>query len=83
MSHVLQIQTIAEEQRAKAYQAQAGKESLAVIVEGYQRYMEYLDELEIVPLGKFSKNVTVTIDGQQVKFKNDEDFANWLAENMT
>jgi hypothetical protein len=80
MSHV---QAIAENQRRRAYQPEAGANSIAVIVEDYQRYMEYLDELETDPLGKFDMGVTVKVDGQTIRFKNDEDFANWIAENLT
>jgi hypothetical protein len=80
MSHV---QAIAESQRSRAYQPEAGRDSIAVIVEGYQRYLEYLDELEIAPLGKLNTGITVQVDGQTIKFKNDEDFADWLAEHIT
>lgn len=83
MSHAPQIQAIAENQRRRAYQPEAGKNSLAVIVEDYQRYTEYLDELETAPLGKFDTSITVEIDGKRVRFENQADFENWLAEHLT
>lgn len=82
MSHVLQIQAIAENQRRRAYQG-AGSNSLAIIVEDYQRYIEYLDELEIAPLGKIDTGITVKVDGKQVRFENQADFENWLVEHIS
>jgi hypothetical protein len=83
MSHVPQIQAIAENQRRRAYQTEAGANSIAVIVEDYQRYVEYLDELETSPLDNIEKAITVKVDGQTIKFKSDKDFTNWIAEHLT
>lgn len=83
MSHVLQIQKIAEAQRRQAYQPEAGVNSIAIIVEDYQRYLEYLDELKIARLDKINTTITASVDGQKIRFENVNDFANWLAEHMT
>lgn len=55
------------------------KRLLAVGIEINQLYSEYLQDLEI----EIKTGVTVAIDGQKIHFRNDEDFTNWLAENIT
>ena len=58
------------------------KQVLAVGIEINQRYTEYLDALLDSDLSQ-PEGVTVVVDGKKIHFRNDEDFQNWLAENMT
>ena len=58
------------------------KQVLAVGIEINQRYTEYLDALLDSDLSQ-PAGVTVQVDGQKIHFRTDEDFSNWIAENMT
>lgn len=58
------------------------KSVLAVGIEINQRYTEYLDALLDCDLSQ-PEGVTVIVDGQKVHFRTNDDFQNWLAENMT
>ena len=53
---------------------------LAMAIEANQRLLEYLDELKDAELT--SSGVTVMVDGESVHFQNEEDFSDWLSENM-
>lgn len=58
------------------------KRVLAVGIEINQRYTEYLDSLLDGDLSQ-PDGVTVEVDGKIIHFPTNNDFANWLAENMT
>lgn len=58
------------------------KQILAVGIEINQRYSEYLEALETADF-QIQTGVTVEVNGQRVHFKNNDDFAAWVAENMT
>ena len=53
-----------------------GKE-LAVVIEMYQKYIEYLDELETAPI-TIDTTVTVKVDGKTIRFNNEEDMSSWI-----
>ena len=77
------VQARANKQYRTAFENDLDTRSLAVVVEDYQLYTEYLDALETAPLQPVKESITVTIGGQAVKFQSADDFAGWLAENMT
>ena len=77
------VQARANKQYRTAFENELDARSLAVVVEDYQLYTEYLDELETAQLQPVKESVTVTIDGQAVKFQDQQSFIDWLAENMT
>jgi hypothetical protein len=58
------------------------KQVLAVGIEIKQRYTEYLDALLDSDLSQ-PEGVTVIVDGKKIHYRTNDDFANWLAENMT
>lgn len=55
---------------------------LALLIEGYQRYIEYLDALLDKPSLVDEQCLIVSLDGQIVRFGNLEKLSNWLAEEM-
>lgn len=59
----------------------AGDRDIAIAIEANQSYIDYLEFLGD-NLPKIGLSVTVEIDGTRIRFKNDEDFANWLSEKM-
>lgn len=62
------------------------KRILAIGIEINQRYFEYLEELENALTDgriQIGNSVTVIVDGKKIKFKNTDDFSNWLSENLT
>ena len=56
------------------------KRSLAIAHEAGQAYIEYLDWLK--DNITFDQSVTIEVNEARIKFKNDIDFSNWLAEQM-
>lgn len=67
-------------------QAEAGivdDRSIAMARELHSGLLDYYDELfEAVQDGrvKFDSSVTIAIDGQSIKFQNENQFAEWLHE---
>lgn len=57
--------------------------NLAVLVDLYQRYIDYLDEVkEDVELHPTDETVIVKIYGVQIKFKDEEHLAEYLSNIM-
>ena len=54
---------------------------IAVAIEAEQAYIDYLDWLK--DNLSVDTSVTIEVDGTRIKFKNDDDFADWLSERMT
>jgi hypothetical protein len=80
---IQQIVNEANQILARAQQAgQLSKRVLAVGIEINQRYSEYLEQLETADL-HIQTGITVTVDGKTIRFQNDNDFSEWLAENIT
>ena len=52
------------------------EKNLALAVDAAQRYLEYLDELELN--ATVDESVTVKVEGHTIKFKNAEDMAAWI-----
>lgn len=76
------IQQNVIEAQAKAFSGEVSDpQSLAVIGEMTQRYIEYLEELEFSDL-HLCPEVVVKVDGQAVKFENADKFADWLVEYL-
>lgn len=53
--------------------------SLGVLIEINQRFLEYLDSLELANL-KICPEVIVKVDSTAVKFSNEDKFSDWLSE---
>jgi hypothetical protein len=60
----------------------ASSRDVAIAIEAQQAYIEYLDWIKdnIPPQ---DGTVTIEVDGTRIVFKNEDDFSNWLAEQMT
>lgn len=58
----------------------ASSRDIAIALEANQAYIDYLDFLK--DNLDVDESVTIEVDGTRIKFKNDDDFANWLAERM-
>lgn len=58
------------------------RRDLAIGIELHQRYIEVLEEIQN-SYPKFETDIIVKTDDRKIKFQNTDDFANWLAENMT
>ena len=52
---------------------------VAMALEVNQRLAEYLEALMDSGRG-VNTGITVKVDGQTIRFKNEEDFSNWLSE---
>jgi hypothetical protein len=60
----------------------ASSREVAVAIEANQAYIDYLEWLkDNLPTG--DETVMIEVDGTRIVFKNEDDFANWLAEQMT
>jgi hypothetical protein len=55
--------------------------SLGLLIEINQRFIEYLDALEIADF-KICTSVTAKVDGTSVRFPNTEQFSDWLSEQL-
>ncbi len=53
--------------------------SRAVLIEAYQRYTEYLDEVKDIPV-RWDTSVTIKVGGKTLRFPNMEVMADFLAE---
>lgn len=82
---ILHIQQLVEDVNKDIYilreSGQLEKRVLAVGIEMNQRFIEYLDELEISPL-HIQNGVDVDVDGKIIRFKNMDDFSEWVLEEM-
>lgn len=52
--------------------------SLAVAIEAQQRWIEYLELLESLPLDT-DASLTVRVDGKTIRFNSSEEMAKWIA----
>ena len=55
--------------------------SLGLLIEINQRFIEYLDALEIADF-RITTCVTAKVDGTAVRFANTEMFSTWLSEQL-
>ncbi len=55
---------------------------LALAVECYQVYIEYLDELEDSMLPSPPQSITVQVQGQTIQFKDSGDLASWITSTL-
>jgi len=51
--------------------------NLMVAIEAQQRFMEYLDELEVAEFD-IDTTVTVKVDGKTIRFEGIEDVTTWI-----
>ena len=59
----------------------ASSRDVSIAIEANQAYIEYLDWLkDNLPTG--DDTVMIVVDGTRIVFKNEDDFTNWLAEQM-
>ncbi len=58
----------------------ASSRDIAIALEANQAYIDYLDWLK--DNTTFDESVTIEVGGTRIKFKNDDDFSNWLVEHM-
>jgi len=49
------------------------------LIEAYQRYTEYLDEVKDIPV-RWDTSVTIKVGGKTLRFPNMEVMADFLAE---
>ena len=59
----------------------AGSREVAVAIEANQAYIDYLDWLKD-NMPALDGSVTIEVDGTRITFKNEDDFTNWLVEQM-
>lgn len=77
-----QVRQITDDTFSRASEGLVTNREIAVAVEANQAYIDYLDWLKdnIQPI---DLSVTVEVNKTQIKFKNVDDFSNWLAEIIT
>jgi hypothetical protein len=59
----------------------ASVREIAVAIEANQAYIEYLDFVKD-NMPPADGTVTIEVDGTRVTFKNEDDFTDWLEEQM-
>lgn len=58
----------------------ASSRDIAIAVEANQEYIDYLDHLKDTL--SVDESVIIQVNGTRIKFKNDDDLANWIVEQM-
>jgi len=53
---------------------------IGVAIEANQRYIEHLEDVQLLPLP--DRSVTVKVDGTTIRFDGDRQFAEWLSGRM-
>ena len=76
------MEAILSELNALAFAGKLNSRDLALVMEANQRYTEYLEWLETMPL-VVNTNLTLEVDGQRVRFQTIDNMASWLSENLT
>lgn len=76
------MQAVLEELNLLAFTGKLNSRDMALVMEANQRYTEYLEWLETMPL-VVNTNLTLEVDGKRVRFQTIDNMASWLSENIS
>lgn len=79
----VQVRQITANILRRIYEGTASKREISIAIEANQRYAEYLEFLKSQEAFMHSDpSILIEVKGTKVKFRNENDFANWLGEQL-
>lgn len=75
-----QIRQITDMTFQRASEGLASNREIAIALEANQAYIDYLDWLK--DNAQQDQGIMVEVDGTRIKFNNEDDFSDWLAEQL-